>query len=121
MTEVTGIGGVFFHSKNPKTLSEWYEKHFGVNSMNSSEVWEQEHGPTVFAPFEEDTDYFGQSDQQFMINFRVADLNALLAQLREDGVQIDDESQEESNGKFAWVYDPEGNKIELWEPKNERS
>lgn len=74
----------------------------------------------MFAPFEANTSYFGRSDQQFMINLRVSDLQRLLIQLREAGVKIDDKTQEGSIGKFAWVYDPEGNKIELWEPSDAR-
>jgi predicted enzyme related to lactoylglutathione lyase len=113
---VTGIGGFFFRAKDPKTLGAWYEKYFGINSMQSGYVWNQEAGPTVFAPFKEDTDYFGNRDQQFMLNFRVSDLEQLLDQLKTDGVKVDEKRMEESFGKFAWVYDLEGNKIELWQP-----
>jgi predicted enzyme related to lactoylglutathione lyase len=112
---VTGFGGLFFRSKNHTDLGKWYERHFGINSMQSTEVWQQEAGPTVFSPFKADTDYFGP-DQQFMINLRVSDLGKLLDRLKEAGVRIDEKKMEESYGKFAWVYDPEGNKIELWEP-----
>jgi glyoxylase I family protein len=116
---VTGIGGVFFRSKDNKALAAWYEKHFGINDVKSNTAWEQEAGPTVFSPFKEDTEYFGSKQQQFMINFRVSDLDEFLVQLKNEGVKIDPEKINESYGKFAWVYDPEGNKIELWEPGKE--
>jgi glyoxylase I family protein len=118
MQKITGIGGIFFRAKDPEALSAWYEKHFGIPRGSKGETWEQQAGPTVFAAFKKDTDYFGRDDQQFMLNFRVADMDALLAELKENGVKIDEKKQEESFGKFAWVYDPEGNKIELWEAKN---
>jgi glyoxylase I family protein len=116
---VTGIGGFFFRSKNPELLSKWYEKHFGINAVKSNHTWKQEAGITVFAPFSDDTKYFGRMEQQFMLNFRVSDLDELLTLLKNDGVEIDNEKLEETYGKFAWVYDPEGNKIELWEPRDE--
>lgn len=116
MGRVTGIGGIFFRSKDNVALGQWYEKHFGINSMQSSQVWKQEAGTTVFAPFKEDTKYFGSMDQQFMINLRVEGLDELLEKLIADGVKVDENRQDEEYGKFAWVYDPEGNKIELWEP-----
>jgi glyoxylase I family protein len=113
---VSGIGGLFFRSKDNKAQAAWYQKHFGINSEATGWIWMQEAGPTVFSPFKEDTDYFSK-EQQFMINFRVSDMETLLKNLKEAGVKIDEKRMEESYGKFAWVYDPEGNKIELWEPK----
>jgi glyoxylase I family protein len=113
---VTGIGGFFFRSKDPKMMGEWYDEHFGINSQSRGWIWEQDNGPTVFSPFKEDTTYYPK-EQQFMLNLRVSDLDTLLAQLEKAGVKIDENRQEEEYGKFAWVYDPEGNKIELWEPK----
>jgi glyoxylase I family protein len=113
---VTGIGGIFFRSRDDKALAEWYEKHFGINNVQTYEPWQQEAGPTVFAPFKADTDYFGSPKQQFMLNFRVSDLDTFLAQLKAAGVRADEKTMNEPYGKFAWVYDPEGNKIELWEP-----
>ena len=113
---ITGIGGFFFRSRDPKALGEWYELHFGINSMQTGYVWNQQAGPTVFSPFREDTDYFGNMQQQFMLNFRVVDLEALLDELKAAGVKIDEKRMEEGFGKFAWVFDPEGNKIELWQP-----
>jgi glyoxylase I family protein len=116
MKRVTGIGGIFFRSKDSAALAQWYEKHFGINSMQSNQVWQQEAGATVFAPFKEDTTYFGNMQQQFMINLRVEGLDELVEQLKAEGVKVDDERQNLDYGKFAWVYDPEGNKVELWEP-----
>ena len=112
---ITGIGGLFFRSKDPKALTGWYAKHFGTNATQS-ETWSQEAGPTVFAPFKEDTGYFGNTSQQFMINFRVSDMDELLKNFEAEGIRIDENRINESYGKFAWVYDPEGNKIELWQP-----
>jgi predicted enzyme related to lactoylglutathione lyase len=114
---VTGIGGVFFRAKDTKLLTQWYEKYFGINPVGAKDVWQQQEGPTVFAPFKNDTGYF-PATQQFMINFRVKDLEGFLDQLRADGVKMDEKQMDESYGKFAWVYDPEGNKIELWEPSD---
>lgn len=84
--------------------------------VSETGVWMQEAGPTVFSPFPADTDYFGRSDQQFMVNFRVDDIDRMLVQLGSVGVQIDPKREDSEYGRFAWVYDPEGNKIELWEP-----
>lgn len=114
MGRVTGIGGIFFRAKDTKALGAWYEKYFGINSMGGTETWKQEAGPTVFAPFKADTNYFGQN-QQFMINLRVEDLEGLVNTLKADGITVENHD-DVSYGKFAWVYDPEGNKIELWEP-----
>ena len=115
---VTGIGGLFFRCKNRTALSKWYQEHFGINTTENR-IWKQEKGPAVFSPFPKDTDYFGKSDQQFMVNLRVNDLETLLAELERDGITIDSKRQDDAIGKFAWVYDPEGNKIELWQPNPE--
>jgi predicted enzyme related to lactoylglutathione lyase len=115
MGKITGFGGFFFRSKDHKALAQWYEKILGVNGM----AWQQEAGPTVFAPFKQDTAYFGNDEQQFMLNFRVEGLDEFLEKLKAEDVRIDDNRMEESYGKFAWIYDPEGNKIELWEPAAE--
>jgi predicted enzyme related to lactoylglutathione lyase len=120
-TRITGIGGIFFRSKDQEALADWYEKHFGINSMKTGYIWNQEAGPTVFSPFPQNTDYFANDNQQFMLNFRVSNLDELLAELKTEGVVIDEKKMEESYGKFAWVYDPEGNKIELWEPLDPES
>src|SRR6478735_7212803 len=116
---VTGIGGIFFRSKDSKKSAAWYEEHFGIPATGSQNLWKQDEGVTVFAPFKEDTDYFGRKEQQFMINFRVTDMDKFLAKLEKSGVKIDPKRMDESYGKFAWVYDPDGNKIELWESTDE--
>jgi predicted enzyme related to lactoylglutathione lyase len=120
MERVLGIGGYFFRAKDPEALAAWYESTLGVASMSTGWTWEQEAGPTVFAPFPADTDYFGSAGQQSMLNFRVADLDAMLAQLRAAGAtvedEVEDETADESLGRFAHAVDPEGNRFELWEP-----
>ncbi|MBL7909997.1 MAG: VOC family protein [Bacteroidia bacterium] len=116
---VTGIGGLFFRSKDDKALALWYEKHFGINAVQNYKPWQTEGGPTVFAPFKSETNYFGNMNQQFMINLRVSDLDKLCEQLQTAGVKLDENRMNESYGKFAWCYDPEGNKIELWQPMGE--
>ena len=118
---VTGIGGVFFKSQNPKELVAWYGKHLGLNTdqYGSTFWWKDKEGndcSTQWSPFRDDTDYFQPSQKQFMQNFRVHDLDSLLKQLAAEGVTIVDEPQSFDYGKFAWIVDPEGNKIELWEP-----
>ena len=113
---IDGIGGVFFRAKDPDALAAWYEEMFGITRVGEGLPWSQNEGFTVFSPFPADTDYFGSSEQQFMLNFRVDDLDTALASLGDAGVRIDEERQDEPYGRFAWVYDPEGNKIELWQP-----
>ena len=120
MEKVTGIGGVFFRARRPSELSIWYEKHLGVSSIPTDydqPLWTQAEGPTVFAPFEYSTDYFGKESQEWMINFRVNNLSKMVEQLREAGIDVIIDEQEYPNGKFARLHDPEGNPIELWEPK----
>ena len=112
---VQGIGGLFFRAKDHKALTKWYTEHFGINDSQSGEMWITEKGPTVFAPYKHDSTYFGK-EQAFMINFRVTDLDGFVEKLSAAGVKIDENRMNEEYGKFAWVYDPEGNKIELWEP-----
>jgi predicted enzyme related to lactoylglutathione lyase len=119
METVTGIGGLFFRAKDPDALAAWYEAHLGVSRVPKSydeSPWRQDAGPTVFAPFPADTDYFGRADQQFMVNFRVRDLDAMAAQLRAAGIAVDIDATVYPNGRFAHLNDPEGNRIELWEP-----
>ena len=114
--KVTGIGGVFFRAKDPAVLSDWYEKHLGINGME----WVQQQGQTVFAPFPADTDYFGSEAQKFMLNFRVDDLDSMLKQLRTDNVKVVKDVEEQAGvGRFASIEDPEGNRIELWAPSDE--
>lgn len=120
MQRTKGIGGFFFRARDPQRLIDWYREHLGIATMDpagNGEVWQQQAGPTVFAPFADDTDYFGRPEQSFMLNFRVADLDAMLAQLRAAGVTVDEKIELlESIGRFGWATDPEGNRIELWEP-----
>jgi len=116
--KVTGIGGVFFRAKDPEALKDWYKKHLGVFDMDENyDPWVQQAGPTVFMPFPDDTDYFGSKSQAFMLNFRVDDLEGGLKQLKADNVKIVKEIEEQEGvGRFAHIEDPEGNRIELWEP-----
>lgn len=115
MENVTGLGGVFFRADDPEALRDWYADTLGVVDPPGG-VWRQEAGPTVFAPFPRDTDHFGRPEQAFMLNFRVRDLHAMLARLRGAGVEVVREEDEEGVGRFAWILDPEGNRVELWEP-----
>jgi len=113
---VLGIGGYFLRAADPAALSAWYRDCLGLDADEHG-VWQQGDGPTVFATFESGTDYFGSPSQQTMLNFRVRDLDAMLAQLRAKGAGIPEEPQDmEGVGRFAWVTDPEGNRIELWQP-----
>lgn len=115
---VTGIGGFFFRSKNPAALAAWYDKHLGINQVPASmedTPWQQQAGYTVFAPFAADTGYFGDADKTWMLNFRVDDLDALVAWLRNEDITVSDPEQH-PQGRFARLVDPEGNPVELWEP-----
>ena len=119
MERVTGIGGVFFRAANPAGLSRWYAEQLGVDAppeTYEAHVWEQEAGPTVFAPFPDDSDYFRQPSQQWAINFRVRDLDAMVAQLRGAGIDVEVHKEPYPNGRFAELTDPEGTPIQLWEP-----
>jgi predicted enzyme related to lactoylglutathione lyase len=119
MKRVTGIGGLFFKAKDPKGLAAWYEKHLGIPFAGNvyASLTSQGAGETaVFSMFPEDTDYYEPSQKPFMFNLRVDDLHALLQVLKEEGVEVIDKTEEYSYGKFGWIVDPEGNKIELWEP-----
>jgi len=119
MEKVTGIGGLFFRAKDPKALASWYQQHLGVSPTPSSTndlVWEQEAGPTVFAPFPETTKYFGDASKVWMVNFRVRDLDKMAAQLRAAGIEVKIYPDSGPTGRFAHLHDPEGNPIELWQP-----
>lgn len=123
MARVTGVGGVFFRARDPGALGEWYQRHLGVPYADgfAKFVWRDDpdaEACTVWVPFEQDTPYFGPGSQQVMINFRVDDLDTLLAELAAAGIVIAPERSEESHGRFAWITDPEGNRVELWEPVN---
>ncbi|WP_298493780.1 VOC family protein [uncultured Maritimibacter sp.] len=120
MVRITGIGGVFFRARDPQALAQWYDTHFGILQVPTdygAEVWRQEAGPTVFAPFPADTGYFGDPAQQFMLNFRVADLSEAVAELTQAGIAVEVDPEVYPNGVFARLDDPEGNPIQLWEPR----
>jgi glyoxylase I family protein len=117
--KVTGIGGVFFRARQPKALAEWYRDRLGVDEVPKNyddPPWQQQGGPTAFAPFSEDTKYFGDAGKQWMINFRVANLDAMVAQLRAAGISVEIDPEPYPNGRFARLHDPEGNPIEIWQP-----
>jgi predicted enzyme related to lactoylglutathione lyase len=126
MKKVTGIGGIFFKTKDPKKISDWYGENLGLVINPYGSVFEfrqgaapEKKGYTIWSPFKEDSDYFAPSEEPFMVNYRVADLKALLEDLRNKGVKIVGEIEEFEYGKFAHILDPEGRKIELWEPVDE--
>ena len=121
---VTGIGGIFFKSKDPKAIKSWYNKYLGLNTdeWGCTFWWKDKEGndcSTQWSPMGEDSSYFEPSKKQFMMNFRVENLEELLAVLKEEGVEVLDEIQSVEEGKFGWILDPEGNKIELWEPNDQ--
>jgi predicted enzyme related to lactoylglutathione lyase len=120
MERVQGIGGFFFRANDQQRLIDWYRDNLGIETMNptgAGGIWMQEAGPTVFSPFPADTDYFGRPEQTYMLNLRVSNLDAMLAQLRAAGATLDDRVELlDGIGRFSWVTDPEGNRIELWEP-----
>jgi predicted enzyme related to lactoylglutathione lyase len=116
MERVLGIGGYFLRAADPAALGAWYRERLGLDA-DAHGLWEPQAGPTVFATFEEDTGHFGSGGQRTMLNFRVRDLDAMLAQLRAAGADVAEETQEmDGVGRFGWVTDPEGNRIELWQP-----
>jgi predicted enzyme related to lactoylglutathione lyase len=122
MEKATGIGGLFIRSDDPAGLARWYRETLGIDTYSEEQdgVWRQEAGPTVWSPFPRDTDYFGRREQGFMVNLRVRDLDSMLAQVRATGsVVIDDVQEMEGLGRFGWVEDPDGNRIELWQPAPE--
>lgn len=124
MKRVTGIGGIFFKAQDPKALAAWYKRHLDVPVEEWGGAifhWKSDTNPdgtgcTTWSPFDPDTRYLDPSTAPFMINYRVQDLHALVQILREEGVPIIGDLQESEYGKFAWVLDPEGNKVELWQP-----
>ncbi len=119
MEKVTGIGGLFFRAHDPEVLARWYQQHLGISLTPSSygdSVWEQEAGPTVFSPFPETTDYFGDAHKAWMVNFRVRDLDKMATQLQAAGIAVKIDPQSYPIGRFARLHDPEGNPIELWQP-----
>ena len=119
MERVLGIGGVFFRARDPLALAAWYERHLGINPVPKSPSetpWEQSAGPTVFAAFPEETDYFSE-DKAFMLNFRVGNLDAMLAQLRAAEIAISHEQEMDGIGRFARIHDPEGNQMQAMQLK----
>ena len=118
MIKVQGFGGFFFRAKDPDGLAKWYQDHLGINPAPTNmemAPWVTESGITVFSPFHADSDYFA-ADKTFMLNFRVADLDAMITQLKSADIEVSHESEMEGIGRFARIHDPEGNAIELWEP-----
>ena len=116
--KVLGLGGLFFRSDNPRELAAWYEEHLGINPVPTSyevEPWQQEAGPTVFAPFPRAATGMGNEGKEFVLNFRVADLDTMVAQLRADGIEVEVDPETYPNGRFASLDDPEGNPIQLWQ------
>jgi predicted enzyme related to lactoylglutathione lyase len=125
-SRVTGIGGIFFKARDPKALVEWYRRHLGIPIEDSVALftWRggkegKVQGHTVWSIFPAGTKYFGDDGASFMINYRVADLDAVMAALRQESVKVAGKIEESEYGRFAWVADPEGHRIELWEPPKE--
>ncbi len=119
MEKVNGIGGLFFRARDPVALGRWYRDNLGVTLTPSNYEqlpWWQEAGPSGMSPFPETTDYFGDFTKTWMVNFRVHDLDAMVAQLKRVGISVEVDQQHYPNGRFARLNDPEGNPIELWEP-----
>ena len=120
MEKVTGIGGFFFRAKDPKALALWYQQHLGILTIPTSDgetSWQQEAGATAFAPFPETSKYFGDDQKVWMLNFRVRDLDKMAAQLQASGIAVKVDPESYPYGRFARLHDPEGNPIELWQPK----
>ena len=123
MKRVIGLGGIFFKCKDNEKTKNWYKEHLGipVESWGALFHWRRHDKPeeetySVWSPFKEDTDYFEPGKQEYMINYQVEDLHALLKELKKEGVQVMEKTDESEFGKFGWAIDPEGRKIELWEP-----
>lgn len=126
MKRVTGIGGIFFKCENPQSMKKWYDTHLGFNTddYGTSFEWKQADDPdkkgfSVWSPFDAKTKYFEPSQKEFMVNYRVENLEWLLEELKKEGVQVLDEIETVEYGKFAHIIDPEGNKIQLWEAFDE--
>lgn len=125
MERVVGIGGIFFRARDPKALAEWYRTNLGIESQDGHtdfswlpKDWPKQSGRTVWSLFDADTDYFGRTRPAFMVNYVVRNLERMLEQLRKNDIKVE-KVEDYDYGRFAWVTDPEGNRIELWEPKAE--
>lgn len=124
MSRVVGIGGIFMKAKDPDGMRAWYRTHLGLSIEDWGGMafrWDRADGPgengtTIWSIFEEGSDYFAPSTARFMVNYIVGDLHAVLAELRSEGCEVDAKIEESEFGKFGWVMDPEGNRLELWEP-----
>ncbi len=123
MKRVTGIGGIFFKAEDPEKMKKWYEEHLGIvsNEWGGLFKWRDLENKervctTAWGPFTKDTSYFNPSEKDYMFNYRVENLVELLDQLKKEGVEVIDKVEEYDYGKFGWIMDPEGRKIELWEP-----
>lgn len=123
---VTGIGGVFFKAENPEALRGWYREHLGLEAgpQGVDFLWRDQDDPTrlsrtVWSVFARDSEYFGSSEQQFMVNYRVSDLDAVMTRLRAGGIEPVKATEEYDYGRFAWIEDGEGNRVELWEPRED--
>jgi predicted enzyme related to lactoylglutathione lyase len=126
MERVTGIGGIFFRAKDPKALQAWYEQNLGIVPADGyvGFKWREDHAPdrqglTLWTPFKADTTYFGPGPQGHMINYRVENLDRMVEQLRAAGVEVEVNTGDIEYGRFAWIVDPDGNRVELWEPPAE--
>jgi len=123
MERVDGFGGFFFKAKDPKGIAKWYADHLGVGATPTEygqEPWKQTEGPAAFQPFPATTKYFGDPDKTFMLNFRVKNLLAMVHQLQEAGIAVEVDPEVYPNGWFARLADPEGNPIQLWQPKDSK-
>jgi len=122
MDRVQGIGGIFFKSQNPEALRQWYSQHLSIKieewggSVMFTEAGQKNPGYQIWSIFPAETEYFAPGKATFMINYRVDDLRGLLSILREEGCQVDERVEESEHGLFGWVLDPDGNRIELWQP-----
>jgi glyoxylase I family protein len=120
MEKVAGIGGFFFRAHDPKALANWYLQHLGIDLTPTGEggtPWQQEAGPTAFTPFPETTKYFGDLSKGWMVNFRVHNMDKMVAQLRAAGIEVKDPESYPGLGRFTRLHDPEGNPVELWQPE----